>query len=88
MTIISSSRIDDRVSQSPKFERLRSCVSGQVLTPEDEGYDRTRMAWNLTVNQYPAVIVIPQSAEDIAEAVRFADQETLSVALTATDRFS
>ena len=82
MTLISSSRIYDR--ESPELKHLRFCVSGQVLTPEDEGYDRARMAWNLMVNQYPAVIVIPQSAEDIAEAVRFADQENLSVAVKAT----
>ena len=71
MTLISTSRIYDR--ESSELERLRSCVSGQVLTPEDEGYDRARMAWNLTVDQYPALIVIPQSADDIVEAVRFAD---------------
>ena len=59
-------------------------MSGQVLTPEDEGYDRARMAWNLTVDQHPAVIVIPKSAEDIVEAVRFADAQNLSVAVKAT----
>jgi hypothetical protein len=82
MTIISSSTIYDR--ESPELERLRSCVSGQVLRPEDEGYDRARMAWNLTVDQHPALIVIARSADDILEAVRFADAQNLEVAVKAT----
>jgi FAD/FMN-containing dehydrogenase len=36
------------------------------------------------VDQHPALIVIPQSAEDIAEAVRFADEQDLPVAVKAT----
>ena len=82
MTIISSSTIYDR--ESPELERLRASVSGQVLIPADEGYDRARLAWNLNVNQHPAVIVIPRSEDDIAEAVRFADAQNLEVAVMAT----
>jgi hypothetical protein len=78
MTIISSATINNR--ESSELERLRTCVSGQVLIPADEGYDRARLAWNLNVNQHPAVIVIPQSEEDIVEAVRFADAQNLEVA--------
>jgi FAD/FMN-containing dehydrogenase len=82
MTISASSTIYGR--ESPELEQLRSCVNGQVLTPEDEGYDRARLAWNLTVDQHPAVIVLPRSAEDIVEAVCFADGQNLGVAVKAT----
>jgi FAD/FMN-containing dehydrogenase len=82
MTILSSAIIF--TGESPELKRLRSCVSGQVLTPEDAGYDRARQAWNLTVDQYPALIVFAQSAEDIVEAVRFADAQNLGVAVKAT----
>lgn len=82
MTLNSVTRIYD--SESSEMQRLRFCVSGPVLTPEDEGYDRARMAWNLTVDQHPALIVIPKSAEDIVEAVRFADAQDLAIAVKAT----
>jgi FAD/FMN-containing dehydrogenase len=82
MTMISSTTIFDR--ESSELKRLRFGVGGQVLTPEEEGYDRARMAWNLTVDQHPAVIVIPRSADDIVEAVRFADSQNLAVAVKAT----
>ncbi len=82
MTIFSSTTMYDR--ESPELEYLRASVSGQVLTPEDDGYDQARKAWNLTVDQHPALIVIPQSAEDILEAVRFADTQDLDIAVKAT----
>jgi FAD/FMN-containing dehydrogenase len=82
MTILSSSII--LTGESPEIKRLRFCVNGQVLTPDDQGYDLARRAWNLTVDQYPAVIVIAQSADDIVEAVRFADAQNLEVAVKAT----
>jgi FAD/FMN-containing dehydrogenase len=82
MTIISSSTMYDR--ESHELEYLRERMSGRVLTPADEGYDRARLAWNLTVDQHPTVIVIARSAEDIIEAVRFADAQNLDVAVKAT----
>jgi FAD/FMN-containing dehydrogenase len=65
-------------------DQLRARVSGRVLTPQDEGYEAERKAWNLTVDQYPALIVVAQNANDIVEAVRFAREQDLEVAVKST----
>ena len=75
------------VSQNYDLQRvaqLRTCVNGKVITPKDDGYDTARKAWNLTVDQHPALIVIPQNANDVAEALRFAQAHGLEVAVQAT----
>jgi hypothetical protein len=65
-------------------DELKAKVKGQVFTPGDEGYDRARMAWNLSVSQYPAVVMFASDAADIIEGVRFARQVDLGVAVQAT----
>jgi hypothetical protein len=66
------------------LSRLRSYVSGDVITPEEPVYAQARMAWNLLVDQHPAVIVLAESASDVAEAVRFANSEGLGGAVQST----
>jgi FAD/FMN-containing dehydrogenase len=63
---------------------LKSRVRGQVLLPDEEGYDSERAGWNLAVEHHPKVIVVAVSAEDVAAAVRFAASEGLPVAVQAT----
>jgi FAD/FMN-containing dehydrogenase len=60
---------------------LRSHIRGQVILPSNPQYDRTRQAWNLSVNQRPALIVIAQCAEDVSQAVRFARRQGLGIAV-------
>ena len=43
-----------------------------MLTSGDPGWDGARQAWNLAVDQHPAAIALPRSAEDVVAAVRFA----------------
>ncbi len=63
---------------------LRVRVVGAVLTAGDDGYDAARGGFNLTVDQHPAVIVVPEQVADVAEAVRFARASGLRVAIQAT----
>ena len=65
-------------------QSLKSMIQGSVYTPGDEGYEVSRMAWNLTVNQYPALIVNAESAGDIVAAVKFAAEQNLGVAVQST----
>jgi len=55
-----------------------------VLTPDDAGYDAARMGWNVAVQQHPALIVVANSAADVAAAVRFASKQGLGVAVRST----
>lgn len=63
---------------------LRSRLQGSVFLPSDAGYDEARAAWNLAFDQHPAVVVIPETPQDVVEAVRFARREGLGIAVQAT----
>jgi UDP-N-acetylenolpyruvoylglucosamine reductase len=59
---------------------LRALVGGDVHVPGDPGYDAGRACFNVTVDQRPAAIVEPRSAEEVATVIRFAAAEGLRVA--------
>ncbi|HSG17419.1 MAG TPA: hypothetical protein VLE70_13990 [Anaerolineae bacterium] len=61
-----------------RMVQLQERFQGRVITPVDPGDDEARRAWNLLVDQYPTVIVMAESAEDVAVAVRFAKSEGLN----------
>lgn len=67
-----------------RWTQLRSSVQGTVFTPDDPDYDEARKAWNLAVNQHPAVIVVAAGVADVVEATRFAAREDLSVTVQST----
>ena len=60
---------------------LRAQVQGAVVTPTDAAYDEARSAWNLSVSQYPALVVIAETAMDVVAAVRFAREFNLDIAV-------
>jgi hypothetical protein len=55
-----------------------------ILNPGDPGWEDARQAWNLAVDQHPAAIALPSSADDAAAAVRFAHERGLRVAAQGT----
>src|SRR4051794_8988662 len=63
---------------------LRTRLDGDAVTPNEEGWDEARQAWNLEVDQRPAMVVLPESADDVVETVRFARAHGLHVAPQAT----
>lgn len=69
---------------SSSRQNLQACIQGTVLVPGDASYDTARRAWNLSIDQHPALIVIANNAQDIAEAVCFARDKELGVAVQST----
>ena len=51
---------------------LRARMDGDVVGPGDASWDEARLAWNLAVDQRPAAVALPESAEDVAAVVEFA----------------
>jgi hypothetical protein len=64
--------------------RLDQLIDGQVLGPDDRGWDAARTAWQLNVDQHPAAVVVPRSVADILQAVVAARAAGLRVAPQAT----
>ena len=52
--------------------RLAPALAGKIVMPQDARCDEARRAWNLAVEQEPAAVVFPESAPDVAAAVRLA----------------
>jgi len=50
------------------LETLRTAITGDVFGPADAGYDQARLAWNLTTDERPAVVVVAGSAADVVHA--------------------
>ncbi|HET9185556.1 MAG TPA: FAD-binding oxidoreductase [Solirubrobacterales bacterium] len=59
-------------------------ITGRIATPKDEDWDQARMAWNLAADQRPIAVAFAESAEDVAEVVRFAAGNDLRVAAQGT----
>ncbi|MGH7572327.1 MAG: FAD-binding oxidoreductase [Gemmatimonadota bacterium] len=58
-------------------ERLR----GEVMTPDDPGYDEARAPWNGMIDRRPALIAGCKGADDVVAAIRFARDQGLEVAV-------
>jgi len=63
---------------------LNARCAGAVFTPEDDGWDAARQAWNLAVDQRPSVVVYPLDEDDVAAIVTFAGERDLRIAVQAT----
>src|SRR5919106_11163 len=67
-----------------KFERAVDALSGEIVLPEHANWDEARLAWNLAVEQQPAAVVFPESAEDVIAAVELARAFELRVTAQGT----
>lgn len=56
-------------------------LAGDVVLPGDGGFDEARRVWNARVDRRPALVVRPRAATDVAEAVRFARERDLPIAV-------
>jgi FAD/FMN-containing dehydrogenase len=63
---------------------LRARMTGRIVVPDDEDWDAARQAWNLAVDQRPAAVALPESADDVIEVVAFARRHSLRVAAQGT----
>ena len=73
----------DRLGRG-RLIHLRTRIQGDVVLPDDAGYDRARRAWNLNAHHEPAVVVLAEHASDVVGAVRFARELGLGVGVMAT----
>src|SRR5438105_9441916 len=59
-------------------------LAGRVVLSGNEGWDLVRQAWNRAVDQRPAAVALPESAQDVLAVVEFAQAHSLTVAPQGT----
>lgn len=79
MTVTDAEARLDEATVAP----LRARIAGTVALPADRDYARI-MPWNVAVPVQPAAAVFVATARDVAQAVRFAAANNLTVAVQAT----
>jgi FAD/FMN-containing dehydrogenase len=85
MNNIKINRLNDGIaSLTPEaLVGLRAALGGQALLPGDSGYDQARTVWNATVDKRPGLVVRCAGPSDVVQAVRFARQHDLLLAVRA-----
>jgi len=63
----------------PDLAILRRRFVGQILLPDEDGYDEARQVWNAMVDRRPAIIARCVSPSDVAAAVRFGRDRSLEI---------
>jgi FAD/FMN-containing dehydrogenase len=66
------------------LNQLKSLVGDRVLGPDDPGWDEARTPWNLSVDQHPAAVARPESAQEVVAVIDVARQHGLRVAPQGT----
>ncbi|WP_258054954.1 FAD-binding oxidoreductase [Streptomyces sp. Ru71] len=66
------------------LDGLAGQLKGEVLLPDDPGYEAELAGFNLIARHRPAVLVAAAREEDVSAAVRFADALGLPVGVQAT----
>jgi hypothetical protein len=64
--------------------RVAPTLAGKIVLPTHGRYEEARLAWNLAVEQHPAAVVFPESAQDVAAAVLFAAEQGQRIAAQST----
>jgi len=60
---------------------FRVRFAGEIVLPEDPGYDEARAVWNKVFDRRPAIVVRPAGVDDVVAALRFARERELVVAV-------
>lgn len=62
-------------------EQFKANLRGDLITPDDESYNNTRKIWNGMIDKRPALIVRSTGPVDVIEAVNFARDNNLLLAV-------
>ncbi|MGN6809975.1 MAG: FAD-binding oxidoreductase, partial [Thermomicrobiales bacterium] len=76
--------IEQRTTHAPgeaAIQSLRADLRGQLLRPEDAGYDDARQVWNAMIDRRPALIARCAGTADVVAAIGFAREHGLPLSI-------
>ncbi len=78
--MISGKGVSTKVSKAD-LEKFESSLRGNLLRPENKGYDEARTIWNAMIDKKPAIIAQCAGVADVIQAVNFAREHNLLTAI-------
>ena len=63
------------------IERLRIDLTGELFTPEEEGFIEATALWNAAIKPQTRLTVLPETIQDVVQTVLFARQHGLPLAV-------
>ena len=72
---------EETVLEQATVEKFKLSLHGELLSPEDAGYDNARKVYNGMIDRHPRLIVRCANVADIIIAVNFARENNLLVAV-------
>jgi FAD/FMN-containing dehydrogenase len=72
---------DELTLETAAVKEFGESLSGRLLLSGNEGYDVARKVWNGMIDRRPALIAVCADASDIQNAVKFASERELLVAV-------
>src|SRR6476646_4087538 len=60
---------------------FRETFAGEIVLPDDPGYDQARAVWNGMADRRPALVVRPTGVDDVVSALRFTRDEDRVIAV-------
>lgn len=80
-TIMSLQQKNSFVLDTTALQEFASRLRGEVLTPNDAGYEEARQVYNGMIDKKPAAIVRCVDVADVIAAVNFSREQQLTVAI-------
>jgi FAD binding domain/Berberine and berberine like len=71
------------ILQASDIARLKRTIRGELVLPDDPGYERARKVWNGIIDKRPAAIIYCAGSDDVAAAVSLARSRGFLVAVRA-----
>lgn len=63
------------------IDEFKTHFQGEVLLPDDAGYDEVRQIWNAMIDRKPALIARCTSTEDVMQAIQFGRTHNLLISI-------
>lgn len=63
------------------IDEFKTHFQGEVLLPDDAGYDEVRQIWNAMIDRRPALIARCTSTEDVIRAIQFGRTQNLLISI-------
>src|SRR6266852_4651193 len=63
------------------INQLREQVRGDVIAPQDEGYEQARRVYNARIDRRPGVLVRPVNTRDVVAAVSHARDNSIDLSV-------